>query len=139
MATASILRPPLATRPITRPLNPFHPTPIYSSFEKIHAMSAGGGVNASTLSGLLKSTKSPTLKGKILDIAHRNKLYQLSGDLVTELSDSKSHDYRLKVNGLLNLCWERTVDHRQDPSLVTRHLSRAHRSVKRNSQHVLLR
>jgi hypothetical protein len=81
----------------------------YSSFEKIHAMGAGGAVNASTLSGLLKSTKSPTLKGKILDIAHRNKLYQMSGDLVAEISDSKSHDYRLKVNGLLNLWSGRSV------------------------------
>ncbi|MDE0738435.1 MAG: hypothetical protein OSB83_04410, partial [Planctomycetota bacterium] len=67
------------------------------------------GVNAATLSGLLKATKSPTLKGKILNVAHRNKLYQLAGDLVTELSDSKSHDYRLKVNGLLNLWSGRSV------------------------------
>ena len=81
----------------------------YGNFEKIHAMSSGGGVNAATLSSLLKATKSPTLKGKILDVAHRNKLYQLSGDLVTELSDSKSHDYRLKVNGLLNLWSRRSV------------------------------
>jgi len=81
----------------------------YGNFEKIHAMSSGGGVNAATLSGLLKATKSPTLKGKILDVAHRNKLYQLAGDLVTELSDSKSHDYRLKVNGLLNLWSGRSV------------------------------
>ena len=81
----------------------------YGNFEKIHALSSGGAVNAATLSGLLKATKSPTLKGKILDVAHRNKLYQLAGDLVTELSDSKSHDYRLKVNGLLNLWSGRSV------------------------------
>jgi len=75
----------------------------YASFEKIDALSTGPGVNAAALSSLLKNTASPTLKGKILDLAHRNKLYQMAGDLVGELAISKSHDYRLKVNGLLNL------------------------------------
>ncbi|MEE3198726.1 MAG: hypothetical protein VX254_01755 [Planctomycetota bacterium] len=84
-------------------------TAWYGSFEKIHALETGTGANATTLSNLLKATSSPTLKAKILDVAHRNKLYQLSGDLVDELSLAKSHDYRLKVNGLLNLWSGRSV------------------------------
>ena len=81
----------------------------YASFEKIDALSTGPGVNAAALSSLLKNTASPTLKGKILDLAHRNKLYQMAGDLVGELAISKSHDYRLKVNGLLNLWSGRSI------------------------------
>ena len=84
-------------------------TAWYGSFEKIHAIETGTGANATTLSNLLKATSSPTLKAKILDVAHRNKLYQMSGDLVDELSLAKSHDYRLKVNGLLNLWSGRSV------------------------------
>jgi len=81
----------------------------YASFEKVDALSTGPGVNATALSSLLKNTTSPTLKGKILDLAHRNKLYQMAGDLVGELAISKSHDYRLKVNGLLNLWSGRSI------------------------------
>ena len=81
----------------------------YASFEKIDALSTGPGVNAAALSSLLKNTRSPTLKSKILDLAHRNKLYQMAGDLVGELAVSKSHDYRLKVNGLLNLWSGRSI------------------------------
>ena len=81
----------------------------YASFEKIDALSTGPGVNAAALSSLIKNTASPTLKGKILDLAHRNKLYQMAGDLVGELAISKSHDYRLKVNGLLNLWSGRSI------------------------------
>ena len=84
-------------------------TDWYASFEKIDALSTGPGVNAAALSSLLKNTASPTLKGKILDLAHRNKLYQMAGDLVGELTVSKSHDYRLKVNGLLNLWPGRSI------------------------------
>ncbi|MCH2366723.1 MAG: hypothetical protein MK554_05860 [Planctomycetes bacterium] len=84
-------------------------TDWYASFEKIDALSSGPGVNAAALSSLLKNTTSPTLKSKILDLAHRNKLYQMAGDLVGELAISKSHDYRLKVNGLLNLWSGRSI------------------------------
>ncbi|MFP6738344.1 MAG: hypothetical protein VCD34_06345 [Planctomycetota bacterium] len=84
-------------------------TAWYGSFEKIHALETGSGANAATLSTLLKTTSSPTLKAKILDVAHRNKLYQMADDLVDELSLTKSHDYRLKVNGLLNLWSGRSV------------------------------
>ena len=84
-------------------------TTWYSDFEKIHAMNTASGVNAVALSSLLKNTASPTLKGKILGLAHRNKLYQMAGDLVGELATSSSHDYRLKVNGLLNLWSGRSV------------------------------
>ncbi len=84
-------------------------TAWYGSFEKIHALETGSGANATTLSNLLKSTSSPTLKAKIIDVAHRNKLYQMAGDLVDELSLAKSHDYRLKVNGLLNLWSGRSI------------------------------
>ena len=81
----------------------------YGDFEKIHALSTGSGVNAAALSNLLRNAASPTLKAKILDIAHRNKLYQMAGDLVDELAAARSHDYRLKVNGLLNLWSGRSV------------------------------
>ena len=84
-------------------------TAWYGSFEKIHALETGSGASATTLSNLLKSTSSPTLKAKIIDVAHRNKLYQMAGDLVDELSLAKSHDYRLKVNGLLNLWSGRSI------------------------------
>ena len=84
-------------------------TAWYGSFEKIHALETGSGANATTLSNLLKSTSSPTLKAKIIDVAHRNKLYQMADDLVDELSLAKSHDYRLKVNGLLNLWSGRSI------------------------------
>jgi len=65
-------------------------------------------VTAEEILVLLAKLQSPALKGRLVDLANRKRLYGIASDLVDELTNS-DYKYRLKVNGVLGLWAGKTV------------------------------
>ena len=71
-------------------------------YARIQELEDRSDMRAEDLVGLFRSTRNEVLKGHVVDLAHRRKLYDLAGELIRELS-SASPAYRRKLHGVLVL------------------------------------
>lgn len=78
-------------------------------FARIRSLERQAKVEAAEIAGLLRETESLSLKARLIDLAHRNRLYGLLGDLLEELEKRSSPAavdlpvYWRKIHGILVL------------------------------------
>jgi len=75
-----------------------------AKYQDIFRFEKEGDFEVGRVVQLLESVKSTILKKRILDLAHRHQLYELTGTLVSELSHPDVA-YRRKIHGFLENCF----------------------------------